>query len=313
MRTRATVLATDAAIEEVADRELIRSKSAVAAVIAGFFAAAGFYDDVLLGPTTLLVAGVGSGGRVFDGRLCQPGLGARRPRGWLPGDTVPVAARVALPTTVPALTAALAYDRAATLTALAKVGAAAAKDVHAEGRARLLGRIAAVGGAALGEATFMRPLLHLASPSEGGLLTPADFTAASELTVLARERPVEDGLVLEPPWADAEPAEATGTPHGLCAIDARGVFAAIAYARIGGAGIGVDGLELRAALAATPVERGRPRVRPGERIAWRAPLAVGCDTAGVPREVSVGIAEKGARGSTIRIARNAARWLTATK
>jgi hypothetical protein len=75
----------------------------------------------------------------------------------------------------------------------------------------------------------------------------------------------------------------------------------------------VDALELVAPLAATPVERGRPRVRPGERIPARAPLAVVCDAASAPREVRVmqHPAKEGA--SPLRITRDASRWVNATR
>jgi gamma-glutamyltranspeptidase/glutathione hydrolase len=87
MRSRAEALATDELVQEAARAELVQSKSAVAAVAAGFFAAAGRHPGVLLAPLTLLVAGVGAGGRAFDGRLRQPGLGVKRPRGLLPGES----------------------------------------------------------------------------------------------------------------------------------------------------------------------------------------------------------------------------------
>jgi hypothetical protein len=313
VRTRATALATEQAVEDAARRELQRSESAVAAVVAGFFVAAGIHADVLLGPMTLLIAGVGSGGRVFDGRLRQPGLEAKRPRGLLAGEAVPAAARVALPTTVPALSVALAYDRGATLTALARLGSDAARGVEAESRARVLERIAEVGTAALTDTTFMRPLLHVASPSEGGLLSPADFAAASDVSVPAAERHVEGSLWLEPPWAEADaPTNAIALTEAVCAVDAQGAFAALSYSRIG-SGLRVDALELVAPLAATPVERGRPRVRPGERIPARAPLAVVCDATGAPREVRVMQHPAKADARPLRITRDASRWLNATR
>ena len=286
----------------------------MAAVVAGFFVAAGLHADVLLGPMTLLIAGVGSGGRVFDGRLRQPGLGAKRPRGLLEGTAVPPAARVALPTSVPALSVALAYDRGATLTALARHGSEAARGVQAEDRARVLERIAEVGSAALTETAFTRPMLHVASPSEGGLLSPADFTAASDVSVAAEERSIDGVISLEPPWADAEsPPGAIALTESVCAIDAQGAFAALSYSRIG-QGLRVDALELVASLAATPVERGRTRVRPGERIPTGAPLAVLCDATGAPREVRVSQRPAKPDAKPLRITRDgSSRWLNATR
>jgi hypothetical protein len=314
MRTRATALATEERVEAIASAELARSKSAVAAVVAGFFAAAGAHPDVFLGPMTLLVAGVGTGGRVFDGRLRQPGLGVRRPRGFV-GDAVPVAARVALSTSVAALTVALAYDRRATLTAVARAGVSAAKEAGAEDRARLLGRVGAVGPAALSEASFVRPLLHLASPSEGGLLSPADFVAAADVTLAARERHVRGTLVLDAPWADtkSEALAAGGSRHAICAADAEGVYAALCYERLG-EGLAVPALGLVAALAATPVRRGTRRVSPGERLAVTAAAQIACDEAGAPFEVTATLqAGPRARKAHLSVARGSGRWLVATR
>lgn len=308
MRTRATALASEPFVEEVARQELAQSKSAVAAVIAGFFAAAGRHPDVLLGPTTVLVAGVGSGGRVFDGRLRQPGLGTRRPRGFREGEKVPDAARVALPVTIPALAVALAYDRVTTLSPLAKRGVAEASAAGSAERGAVLTRIAAVGPRALAESAFVRPLLHVASPSEGGLLTPADFTGGGVLDVAAREHGTRGKVVLEPPWARDEPrAGAPTLVEGVCAVDVRGVYAALGYARIG-EGVAVDPLGLVAPFGATPVERGTPRVRPGEPIACSAPLAVAIDETGAPREAIV-TAQSGKRSRDLRILRGEGRWL----
>ncbi len=315
MRTRATALATDDPVESVASAELVRSKSAVAAVAAGFFAAAGLRPDVLLGPVTLLIAGVGMTGRAFDGRLRQPGLGARRPRGFVEVD-VPIAARVALSTSVTALTLALAYDRRATLTAVARAGARAANDVGAKDRARILERVAQVGPAALTESSFVRPLLHLASPSQGGLLTPADFVAAEDASLEARARKTRGTLVLEAPWATdkVEPVGPGASRHAICAVDAEGVFAALAYEHIG-EGLDVPALGLVAALSATPVRRGTRRVTPGERLPAAAPIAVHCDVeTRAPFEVTATLqSAPRTKKQELSVARGEGRWVIATR
>jgi hypothetical protein len=315
MRTRATALATEDAVETAASAELVRSKSAVASVAAGFFAAAGMHPDVLLGPVTLLIAGVGSNGRAFDGRLRQPGLGARRPRGFVEVD-VPIAARVALSTSVTALTVALAYNRRATLTAVARVGVRAANEAGAAERARILERIAQVGPAALTESSFVRPLLHLASPSQGGLLTPADFVAAEDASLEARTRKTRGTLVLEAPWVTdkAEPVGAGGSRHAICAVDAEGVYAALCYEQIG-EGLDVPALGLVAALAAIPVRRGARRVTPGERLPAAASIAVHCDEeTSAPFEVTATLqAAPRARKQELSVARGEGRWVIATR
>ncbi|HET9960276.1 MAG TPA: hypothetical protein VFQ61_37555, partial [Polyangiaceae bacterium] len=97
MRIRHAVAASDSIAEQAATERLAAGGSAVTAVLAGFFAVAGARPGVLLGPMSILVAGVGQGARAFDGRVRQPGLGAKRPRGILDGSEVPEAAQVAVP------------------------------------------------------------------------------------------------------------------------------------------------------------------------------------------------------------------------
>jgi gamma-glutamyltranspeptidase/glutathione hydrolase len=283
MRVRAAALASDPEVEEAAKRELARSNSAVAAVAAGYFVAAGLRADVLLGPLAVLVAGLGTGGRVFDGRLRQPGLGAKRPRGLLPGVEVPAGARVALPMGVAALTVALAHDPERTLTQVAKSGVAAARGAGAKDRQRVLERVASVGPAALGESAIVRPLLHLASPSQGGLLSPADFVPSGELALAASERRGRAGLTLELPWADKSRLP-TGS-EAVVAVDSRGVFAVLGYGRVT-EGLAVEALGLVASLAAVPVERGRARVRPGARLPFVAALSIDCDVSGKPYDAT---------------------------
>jgi gamma-glutamyltranspeptidase/glutathione hydrolase len=310
MRARAAALASDPDVEEAAKRELSRSNSAVAAVAAGYFVAAGAHPDVLLGPLALLVAGIGTGGRVFDGRLRQPGLGAKRPRGFSPGDDVPDAARVALPGGVSALTVALAHDPVRTVTQVAKLGGARAREAGARERARVLERIAAVGPAALAETGFMRPLLHLASPSQAGLLSPADFSASGEVVMTATEAKKSTGSTLTLPFGEGRLLPGC---EAIVAVDSRGVFAALAHQRVGD-GLEVEALELVAALDAVPVERGRPRVRPGERLPFRASLSIACGSAGKPNSASARALPRGRkRALTLTVAQSDLRWVTATR
>ena len=60
--------------------------SALGAVTAGFFAAAGAHFGVLLSPVTVLAAGGGIGACAFDGRCRQPGTGTKRPRDLKDGE-----------------------------------------------------------------------------------------------------------------------------------------------------------------------------------------------------------------------------------
>jgi hypothetical protein len=305
MRTRAHALASDPLVEEVARAELAASKSAVAAVVAGYLFAAGSKPGVLLAPLTLLVAGVGVGGRAFDGRLRQPGLGAKRPRGLVSGQLASPAVRVALPTTIAALSVALAYDGARTLTPLAKIGARAAHEAGARARAALLERVGAVGPGAFTEARFVQPLLHVAGAAEGGLLAQGDFAPASDVSTEAELRTGRGGPALVAPWADdAAPESSAG--HAACAADARGVFAALCYRELQ-SGAEIDALELRAALAAVPVRRGEPRVRPGTRLPSPAPMQILCDASLAPLEVRV--RREPSSRKTLGIARSSGRWV----
>ncbi len=266
------------AAEATADY-LLDGGTAVGAVAAGYFAAAGAHAGVLLGPASILVAGIGLGARAFDGRSCQPGLGTKRPRGFQEGEEAPDAARIAVPCAVAAVLVAHAYDSGDKLGKILKVGISRARSAGADARAALLRRIRVVGAAALGEPSFMRPLLHVAGPSEGGLLTPADFSQVPEIDHAAERREVAGKSLLVTPWSDAEPddpEQSAGVGCVVSAVDRRGVFAAIAYRRVLD-GLLVDELELEAPALAVPVSRGKTRVKPGARLATPVPVAFELD------------------------------------
>ncbi len=295
MRARALAISNDPLAEEAAQAQLGQGGSAVGAVLAGFFAAAGGYSGVLLSPLTLLVAGIGTGGRAFDGRLRQPGLGTKRPRGFLPEDTVPAAARVAVPAGVAAAAVANLYDGGKSLGSLVKHGILRAERAGAEARAEVLARVRSLGQVALGEQSFMRPFLRLAGPSEGGLITPSDFSSISDIDHAASTRQFDGVDYLEPPWAEAPSDEPLPSELGIgavvCAVDVRGVFAAAAYFRPSD-GLELDDLALLAPFVAVPTQRGVTRQAPGSSLPAPAPIAVRCNADGVPVEVC---AEPGSR------------------
>jgi hypothetical protein len=305
VRSRAVAISNDPLAEEAATAQLAQGGSAVGAVLAGFFAAAGGYSGVLLSPLTLLVAGIGTGGRAFDGRLRQPGLGTKRPRGFLPDEAVPLAARVAVPAAVAAAAVANLYDGGKSLGSLVKHGILRAERAGADARAEVLARVRSLGQVALGEQSFMRPFLRLAGPAEGGLITPADFTTITDIDHAATTRNVAGSDFLEPPWAETwsdEPLPAElGIGAVVCAVDVRGVFAAAAYFRPAD-GLELDDLALLAPLLAVPTLRGIARQAPGSALPAPAPIAVRCNAEGVPVEVC---AEPGARalnfGSAARL------------
>jgi hypothetical protein len=280
-------LANDPVAEQAAQDYLVGGGSAVGAVLSAFFAAAGAHAGVLLSPLSMLVHGVGAGARAFDGRPRQPGLGSKRPRGFKPSEGIPEAARVAVPTGVAALLVAHAYEGSQKLTTILKAGIQRAERGGAEGRAELLRRIRAVGAGALGEPSFVRAMLRVAGPSQGGLLTPSDFGSIPDLDHAAAERRVDSRVLLEPPWAgevDKLELGSLGIGCAAIAVDVRGVFAALCYRRVSD-GLVLEELELEAPLAAVPVQRGVTRVKPGARLPVPAPIAVLREPSGAPVEV----------------------------
>jgi hypothetical protein len=288
MKRRSAAVSNDPVAAEAASEVLVAGGSAVTAALAGFFAASGAYAGVLLGPLSVLTAGTGVGARAFDGRLRQPGLGAKRPRGFLPEESIPEAARVAVPQSVVAAAVALAYDGSSTLASTVKAGIARAERSGAASRVGVLKLVRSSGAGLLSDQTFVRALLRVAGPSQGGLLSPADFSNVGDVDREAVTRVGASPKLLEVPWASElehfEP-EGFGVGFALCAVDLHGVFCAVAYRRVVD-GFVLDELELEAPLAAVPVLRGVTRVPPGERIPVPAPIAVHYDANGLPFAVS---------------------------
>lgn len=285
MRRRSGAVSNDPIAAEAARDLLTSGGSAVAAVVAGFFAAAGAYAGVLLGPVSILVGGVGVGARAFDGRMRQPGLGAKRPRGVLSGQDVPEAALVAVPTSVGAAAVALAYDGGLTLSSVLRTGVSRAERSGASSRASVLKLVRSAGAGAFLDSGFVRSMLRVTGPSQGGQLSPADFAAVPDIDVDAVAREVAGRKLFEVPWA-GEPGEKhiTGLGFAICSVDHRGVFAALEYRRVTD-GFVIDELELEAPLAAVPVRRGVARTAPGARLLAPAPIALLCDASGRPVEV----------------------------
>lgn len=286
-RLRQAALASDATAQKAAEDQLTASGSALAAVLSGFFAAAGATSGVLLGPVTVLVGGVGQGARVFDGRLRQPGLGTRRPRGFPSDADVPEAASVAVPSGVFAAIIAHAYGAGASLNAVIRPGIEAAERAGVPQRAAVLSRLAAVGAAALSEPAFRRPLLHAGSTSEGGLVTPSDLEPPPNIDFAASEVSSGDSSWLSAPWAaGAGIGTLVGRGAGICAADSHGVLAALCY-RVADSGAWLEELGLLAHLSAVPVLRGVTRVSPGTRLDAPFPAALRVDGSARPLEIAL--------------------------
>src|SRR5690606_23794543 len=97
-------------------------------------------------------------------------------------------------------------------------------------------------------------------PPNGGLLTPADFSAAQGIDLAAVTLEEAGRAVLTVPWASAA-AQPFARGVGLCAIDIHGLSAAALFEAQPDASY-VDELELSAPLCAVPTLRGVPRVAP---------------------------------------------------
>jgi hypothetical protein len=282
-QAKAAAIANDPVAEEAAQDYLLAGGTAIGSALCGFFAAAGSYAGVLLGPVSVLVGGVGAGARAFDGRLQQPGQGMRRPRGFRPGEQIPDSARVGVATSVTAALVAFAYSGGQGLGSILKPGISRAQRSGAELRADLLRRIREAGAAAMSEAQFVRPMLHVAGPGQGGLVTAADFGKVSDVDRPALERRIAGRQVALPPWHD-EAVETDAIGCAICAMDTHGVFCALTYQRSSG-GLTVDELELEVPLVAVPVRRGVTRTMPGARLPAPAPIALRRDASGVLCEV----------------------------
>jgi gamma-glutamyltranspeptidase/glutathione hydrolase len=299
LRLRSLARSNDPACEAAAGEELAKGASAVDAVLAGYFAAAGAYPAVLLGPVTLLVGGTGSGERAFDGRVRQPGKGAKRPRGTLPGEEPPMAARVGVPTSVPALAVALGYGGTATLARLVQSGVALARERGAERRAAVLARVGEVGALAFSEPELSRAMVRAFGAPNGGSLTPADFSRPEQLDAQATRSEAR----LTAPWA-AEAKAPFLRGSTVSAIDVNGLFVAAAF-ECQPEALYVDELELSAPLLAVPTLRGVARTAPGTPLPAPAPIWIDYDDAGGALELwaapgARGVAEPGVRRLGIR-------------
>lgn len=269
---------------EAAHLALAAGGSAVDAVVAGFFAAAGSDAGVLLGSAAALVAHAGSSARAFDGRPLQPGKGAQRPRGLLEGAPVPDAARVAVPRVVPMLQLLHAYGGRSSFSSLGKFGADAAAAAGSKQRAAVLRRVGAAGVIGLRSEGVYDALLAAGNSVAGGALTEADLDAvlpadadpqALPLRGGGRASPREDALVVGVPWAEegAFDVDLGWVVDVVAAADARGGVAVLSFAHAA-EGVPLPAVGLVAPRVAVPVRRGVTRVTPGATLRVASPIGV---------------------------------------
>lgn len=282
---------------DAAHQALAAGGSAVDAVVAGFFAAAGLDAGVLLGAAAAIVGNAGSGVRAFDGRPLQPGKGAPRPRGFVEGVPVPDAARIAVPRSVPMLMLLHAYGGRASLSTLARYGAEAASSVGAKTRAKVLRRVGAAGPLGLRTEGVHDALLAAGNSVAGGSLTEADLDSVLPADADGRTLGGGEGgaSISVWPWAGEGALEVDPgwIVDVITAADARGGVAAFAYAHQE-RGVALPGVELAAPIVAVPVRRGVTRVTPGAEL--QAPAPIGIVRVGRELALSFGLAGGWARG-----------------
>lgn len=300
---RAAALSTHPEAEEVASQILREDGSAMAAALGGFFAAAGSHPGVLFAPLTILVGGGGAGARVFDGRSRQPGIGAKRPRGFTPKDHIPKTAYVAVPGSIAATVVACAYAPGTTVRAVVQPGISAARQLAAQRRVELLDRVRSLGAGLLGDSRLRGLLLGELGPPQGGMWSSGDLVPPQDLDVPAAE--VQGAWC--PPWAVSSPEAASSSSeasdssepkvdssqslrawredrHAICTVDVRGVFVAVAFANCLD-GFELPQLEVALPTRAVPVRRGVPRIEPGSALPAPAPIAIRRNALGQPTEV----------------------------
>ena len=236
----ARVLASDADVASIGSALLSRG-NAVDAVVGGVFAASGLHPSVLLGPVQLLIGGAGAGFRAIDGRPRQPGLGNPRPRGFLPSEPIPGAARVGVPALPAALLAAVTTYGKLSVAASVGPGLELARG-KSKLRAVVLERLAQRGPAALAEAVLADELTACAGRLAGGLLSVRDLDELRPVVTGASTRALADGRDLLARSPGGPPPCATRTaPHQVAlagsetrivvAVDRNGLVAVGACSR----------------------------------------------------------------------------------
>ncbi len=297
------VLASDPEVADVG-MSLLGRGNAVDAVAGAVFAAAGLHASVLFGPVQLLIGGAGAGFRAVDGRNRQPGLGNPRPRGFLPTDMVPAAARVGVPGLPAALLASVTTYGRLSVAAVIAPGRDLAQS-RSPLRAKVLTRIAQRGPAALAEAGLSDDLVACAGRLAGGLLSVRDLDELRPEVAVAASAMAEGGReVVTVPWEsrtahDKIAALLTGDVRVVVAVDRNGLAAVACYeVAAASEGLHLEPFDIIAPFTATPVRRGQTRVKAGEVRPATAPIALG-RTEGV-LDLAVGVGAVADAEATLR-------------
>lgn len=283
MSARCLVSASDEVAVVAAEDASLAGLSPLKVALAGYLAAAGQHAGVLLSSAAILVHGLGVS-RAFDGRLRQPGIGVRRPRGFVKGESIPSSAYVTAPQIIPAMFVALGYDEDRRNGELFKAALANAKRSGASGRVALLTRVKELGARTFVEPSIHRHLLHVGAPAQGGQLGVKDFQPLSIIdvpTVTTEVKSAQSGrpaAVVDFPWPRAKAPRDNCEPGYVSAIDRRGWGVLVCYERAV-TGVEVPELDLLAPLAAAPTLRGVSRVPPGQALPffWQNGLSLDAD------------------------------------
>lgn len=266
---RIGALSTLPTIEDAAWGVLEKGGSALKAALTGFFLAAAEDPRVLWSPLVLLMGGMGTGVRVFDGRARQPGSGVKRPRGFLPGEDVPLAARAAVPAGITALAVACAYDSGTSLLSCVRPGVQAAKKLGMSGRATLLDLIASHGAGVLLSSRVKRAWLGQLGPAQGGLMGHEDLIPPTEVDQAAAR--LESCWV--PPFEALQGTEMgrTHDEHLIVSADSQGQMIALAFRPLENHLL-LEPFEVAVPLLAQPVLRGVSRLSPGTPLGFQPDL-----------------------------------------
>jgi gamma-glutamyltranspeptidase/glutathione hydrolase len=250
--------------------EALKRGNAADAVVTGVFVAAAVHPAVLLGPFQLLAGGGGVGPLALDGRLRQPGLGVPRPRGFVPAEPVPGAARVAVPTLPAALAASLGALGHFTLRRALGPAIEHAVGVSTA-RAEVLEALARRGPTALWDHPLAGELFDVAGRANGGLLTREDL--ATVRPALVRCQVGGRGpSTLRTPWTEGDSPDSSFV-QVLAAADAKGMVVIGCYENAL-EGLAIPALGLVAPSRAHPVMRGKRRLQPGVALPSASPIAL---------------------------------------
>jgi len=223
----------------------------------------------------------------------------------------PAAARVAVSASLTAVIVALAYDEQAKVSRVVRSAIRRARDSGAEARADLFRACSCGRSGGHVEGSFVRSMLHAAGEPVGGLITATDLRSIGEVDLPARIEEQNGVRWVVAPWALEEAPETIteemGTGHAVCAIDVRGVFAALSYRRV------MTGVQHRRARArstaiAVPVLRGVARRSPGEPLPAPAPIAIRLGDDGTPVEVAAAPSAARLSIATLAQAKLRLRW-----